>query len=273
MDIPQHIISTDVLIVGGGVTGCFAAIRAKDFPVKVILVEKASVGCGGVSPFARGVWIYWDPTSEPDPEPLVKEITESTGLMVDPKWVRIALKMSYQNLLYIIKLGAESEKDAKGNIIQLPIIGSKHGVCSPLPGGYHFMWRLRAEALRKGVEVYERVMVVDLLKQKNHVVGAVGFSTRTGDFYIFRAKSVLLAAGSLNQTSPHASSTGDGRALAFRAGAELRGMEFTGPCIAPRNLDTTGGLHLLFGSGAVLVNAKGERFMKRYNPALMERAS
>jgi succinate dehydrogenase/fumarate reductase flavoprotein subunit len=114
-----------------------------------------------------------------------------------------------------------------------------------------------------------RTLVTDLLKHDGRVVGAVGFNTRNGDFYIFKAAAVVIATGESGwKASYHANTaTGEGTYLGFRAGAKLKNYEFARVWNVPKPFawesQTT-----LIPLGARFVNARGEAFMERYCPEL-----
>jgi succinate dehydrogenase/fumarate reductase flavoprotein subunit len=88
---------------------------------------------------------------------------------------------------------------------------------------------LRKKSLECGVKIFDKVMISELLKQDGQIVGAVGFHTTSGDLYIFQAGATVITAGggSLKEGNrPIHYWTGDGEALAYRAGAVITGKEF-----------------------------------------------
>lgn len=109
------------------------------------------------------------------------------------------------------------------------------------------------------------------------MAGAVGFDSRTGERYRFDAKATVVAAGPIypKRGGEYVDNiNGDGGAMAFRAGADLMGMEF---CTAGhlKGIDRKywlSGLNMFQGLGARFVNAQGERFMEKYDPVLLERS-
>ena len=90
------------------------------------------------------------------------------------------------------------------------------------------MLPIRAKARQMGTKFINKIHVVDLLKQANKVIGAVGFDIVTGKFYIFKAKATVLANGSCGYKVRRfwVAGTGDGIAAAYRAGAEMRNAEY-----------------------------------------------
>lgn len=270
------VIKADVLVIGGGIAGLFAAIKAKEKDPKadVTLVDKAYPGRSGCSVFAAGVFPHWMP-GDPHLEEYIREIVQvNSEYLIDQRYVEVAVKESYDRFQDLVKFGVEFARDAQGRFKRVPTLTSRFGFCTPFAGGPHLMWKVRAEAERRGVRLLDRIMVTELLTRGAGCSGAVGFGIRDGEYYIFLAKGTVLAAGScMSYRAPMGASggTGDGPALAFRAGAPLSNMEQFKPNYGPKNLGAPG-LHVFFGKGAVLVNALGKRFMENYRPELKEEA-
>ena len=141
-------------------------------------------------------------------------------------------------------------------------------------GSYKHVVKVKAGAVRLGVRVLDRTVVTDLLVSNGKVVGAVGVNRRNGDFYVFKAKAVVMAAADAHPAgagnSP--SMTGDGIAMALRAGAELRGMEF-GRCgfgpfrVTPVPMAARMVAQMREEPEAPepkIVNARGEEFLEQY---------
>ncbi len=270
----DKVVETDVLIIGGGIAGLFAGIKAKDEApgATVTLVDKACPGASGCSAFAAGVFPYWQPGDDLEAY-LESVVTTNSEYLIDQDYAETAIRESHDRFKDLLEYGVDFEEDAEGKIKRFPIVASKESYCSAFAGGPHLMWKVRTRALRDGVQPLERIAITDLLKSDGRCVGAVGFHVVRGDPYVFKAKATVLAAGTLYfNRAPIGSAgvAGDGPALAFRAGVELRNMEQSGSAtIGPKGLGSPG-LHVIFGGGGHLVNSKGERFMQRYNPTLME---
>jgi succinate dehydrogenase / fumarate reductase, flavoprotein subunit len=128
------------------------------------------------------------------------------------------------------------------------------------------MLPIRSKARKLGTKIINKIHIVDLLKQSNRIIGAVGFDIITGMFYIFRAKATVLANGSCGYKVRrfwHAG-TGDGIAAAFRAGADMRNAEYGNLYGHTVYQDTDSGM---VGS-QFLVNAMGENLAAKYLPNL-----
>ena len=137
---------------------------------------------------------------------------------------------------------------------------------------------LYEQILQEKIAVYEEWFVTSLVQDDNgYCVGVVAFEIRNGQFVLFKAKTVILATGGLGRvyepTTNALICTGDGMALAYRAGAPLMDME-----MVQYHPTTLKGKGLLIseaarGEGAYLLNSDGDRFMENYAPNMMELAS
>jgi succinate dehydrogenase/fumarate reductase flavoprotein subunit len=236
-------VETDVLIVGGGLAGCMAAIKAAESGVKVTIAEKAntlSSGCGGTG--IDHTWAY------------IPEIHGKIGwtiddLMEDHSQV-IAGNLINRELLYLVANEAYDrmlDLENFGINIRFPdsrwpgnfrIVSQFHSIPSTINyDGYDLKIKLTREAKRRGVNVINRLMITDLLTYQGQIAGAVGVGVQGGGYYLFKAKSVVVSTGRTNRLSRAVTGvwgntripvneTGDGRAMALRAGASIINMEF-----------------------------------------------
>lgn len=265
--------NTDVLVIGGGLAGCWAAIRAKKFAPVVTLVDKAIVSRSGCSPWA---YYFLAPPPEKDLSLWKKELVQKGDFMNNQDWIDTLLMEHAQRLKDMESWGAQFDRDKKGNLIV------KTGRGHQSTGFISSDAKPRMELLKKkaremGVDILERVMITDLLTSdgklptSGSVIGAIGFNTLTGDVVVIKSKAVIGATGPIHQGT---NLSGDATAMAFRAGAELMSMEFcTHPtCYSSDGKHLLGTLNVLFQSlGMKIVNSKGERFLEKYDPILKER--
>lgn len=226
----ENVIETDVLIVGGGLSGLFAAIKAREDGVYVIIVEKGYAGKSGAALFAGNCSIF-NPKWGHNMKEWMTQIAKTGDYMNNPEWTEITLNEAYDRYQDLVSWGTKFPKGEDGELFTLP----RKGVIED----HRVIWRdvlptLRNQALKSGAKIMDRIMVTDLLKQDGRVTGAVGFHVTDGDFYVFKAKSTVVCTGTgLLGIGRPSSSTYEGEAMAYRAGAEISGKEFsisgTGP--------------------------------------------
>lgn len=270
----------DVLVVGGGLAGCWAALRAAECGRSVILVEKAKVARSGCSSFSAGAMLA--PLEHDDFDVWKKEIVEKGEFLNDQDWVDLFLPEQVKRLRDLERWGVPMERDAEGQLARI----KGRGHVNTRIVQYHsrrLIEAVRDQARDKGVRFFERVMILDLLTSDGEyptagrVVGAIGIGSRTAELQCFRARVTVLSAGGLSTKTGGNfidNITGDSLAMAFRAGAELQDMEFCsgGNLTFWERKYVANGLNMMQGYGVHFLNSKGERFMDRYDPALMERS-
>ncbi len=272
-------IETDVLVVGGGLAGCWAAIRARDFVPRVTLLEKAQVARSGASVFTNSMLA---PTADEELEQSTKELVEAGEFLNDQNWVRILLQEQHQRIADLVKWGVPFERTADGQLATTPGRGHKRTrliMCN----GHRLMDLMKAKALEKGVQIQPRTMALELLTSdgqlptRGRVIGVVGVDTRSGQLVVCHARAVIITTGILDcklRAEYINNCTGDGPAMAFHAGAQLLGMEF---CTQSRmnafnDKYRFGGSSLLQGLGARFINRVGEEFIGLYDPELKNRS-
>lgn len=244
-------LETDVLVIGGGIAGCMAAIRARELGAEVTLVEKGNTRRSGSA--ATGIDHCW--TYIPHihgPECSVEDIVEDHAKMADgfifKDLVYTIAANSYNRILDMESFGVPV-RDDHGNF---RLVKKIHRV----PSFVHFAGRdmkvrLTNEARKRGANILNRVTVTDLVVRDGSVVGCVGLGTRTPEVFLIKAKSVILTTGNVFRlyrnptgmpfnTGFPTSETGDGHAMAFRAGASLINMEFQTIQTGPKNFQRCG---------------------------------
>lgn len=275
-------VKTDVLVLGGGIAGCMAAIRAREDNLDVVLVDKGNLGRSGLSYQMSGVHSYFDPEKD-DYSDCYRECVEGSQWLADQERLNGMLNETTELIRGMESWGVQFQKQ-DGEFIRTAGVGMHYGRnVLMVYGGFQMMSIIRAEVLRRGVRVIERVMSTDLLTSdgelptSGRVVGAVGFHIRTGKFYTFRARATVIATGGTNLLwggeGYMPSCSGDGQAMAFRAGGEMRNHDISFFRYHPTGLNCAPGAHALLGEGVIMVNARGERFMKQWDPLRVERAT
>lgn len=196
--------TTDVLVIGGGIAGAFAAMKAKEAGVDTILVEKGSVCKSGCTPFARGFSFYDKETNRRTKEQIMDECSEIGEYM--------------QNRTYL-KLALDHSKELADEVMDWGIFGTQK-----------FGGIIAEKVVEKGVKVIERTMMTSLIMQDGRVAGATGFPLDEDDkATVINAKSVIICTGGSSfkpNGYPINSLTADGDAMSYRVGAEIGGKEF-----------------------------------------------
>ena len=222
----ENVIETDVLVVGGGMAGMFAAIKARERGFDITLVDKGYVSQSGGAAFAGGYYNVFNPEWGHDLDAWVEQVSKTGEYVNNREWTEIVLKDSYDRYQDLISWGVEFVKEKDGKLYF-----KRRGVLKTM-----MMWRgkympvVRKQTLKVGVNIMNKIMVVDLLKQDGKVVGAIGFHTTSGDLYIFKAKATVITTGNNSfKTGPAPIHywTSDGDAMGYRAGLEITGKEFS----------------------------------------------
>ena len=270
-------LDTDVLVVGGGVAGCMAAIPALEAGLDVVVCEKGKVldHCGSVGCGVDHYLTIMDSGPEWDtPEFLIKHVPELTDGIVDMEVTSRVIHEMPRVLRRIESFGVNFKDPRYNDYYRLRSFG--------LPGTYHinfdgteFKKHIGQQVRKLKGTVLTRTMAVELLVADGRVYGALAFNFRNGKWFAIRARAVVLAAGEVNRISLNASgmpfdswhcpyNTGDAQAMGYRAGAVLANMEFVETTLTPKGFSAQG-LNALVSEGAHFVNKRGERFMFKYD--------
>jgi succinate dehydrogenase/fumarate reductase flavoprotein subunit len=230
-----HKFATDVLIIGGGHAALFAAIKAKRAGADVIVVDKSYAGKSGQSPYTDSLCIF-DPKRHRMDKWL--EGMAIVGEYVNnPAWSRVVFEGSLEVFEQVTAMGLKCH-EYRGEVFRL---GGEDGGLETVFHPKNFVpEQARKEALKLGVKIIDRVMISELIKEGDKVIGAVGFCAEEAQMYVFDAKATIMCAGAVGFKPngwPIHNLTGDADAMAYRVGAEVLGKEFidthAGPAKTP----------------------------------------
>ena len=273
----ERSLRTDVLIVGTGGAGLRAAIEAQKSGAEVMVVSKGGFPSGCTAVAMGGMLAAFD--QQDSPRRHFEDTVQGGNYLNNQPLVRLLADHAADRTRDLERYGTEFEKrDEQYRLF--PYTGSSvpRGVVAlePYRGGY--VKGLFNEVRRLGVAVLEHVMITDLLKQNDAIVGAAGLELETDTFLILHAKAVILATGGVGNlyhlTTNPPGITGDGYSVAYKAGAQLQDMEFVQGrvcMISPQKLrgipPPGDGLVTL---GGRFYNGLCERYMRKYHPEKME---
>ena len=222
----EKIVETDVLVIGGGIAGCFAAIKAREQGVDVTLADKGYAGKSGQTPFA-GSFCVFNPGWGDDLHAWMHQVNTVGEYVNNREWTEIGFRDSYARYQDLVSYGVEFDTDDRGQARRSPPM---LGPCRALHlEPRTFAHILRKQALKRGVKIMDRSMILELLKQDGKVVGAVGIPMGGHDLLVFKAKATVLCGGAGGFKPPGwpiSALTSDADAMAYRAGAEITGKEF-----------------------------------------------
>lgn len=262
-------IKADVLIIGGGSAGAMAAIRAKELSprAKVVIFEKGQIKYSGSIPRGMDALNIVAVPGVATPEQYVKSTTAACEGVVDETTSYVMAQRSWDLLQKLERWGVFFPRDREGNYEVLQVHpGARFAVTMQEPD---LKVKLAERLLAAGCIVLNRTMAVELLVQDGRVMGALGMNVRTGELVACLAKAVILSAGGtarfglpdngyLYGIFDCPANSGDAYALAFRAGAQLTGLEYTMCSYIVRDINSPL-LYITLTRGAHLVNALGER--------------
>lgn len=238
MDFRESHVYADVLIIGGGSAGAMAAIRAKEMnpSQRVVVLEKGHIlysGCIARGMDALNIVAVPGITT---PELYVESNgIACEGVMDEPLNFRMA-ERSYPLMKKLESWGVFFPKDKDGRY-ELLQVHPKGRFCLSMKEP-ELKTILAKRLMSLGCQVFNRIMGLQLIVQEGRVAGAVGINIRTGEILVCHAGAVILSSGGtarfglpnsgyLYGVYDFPGNTGDGYAMAFRAGAQVTGFEFT----------------------------------------------
>jgi succinate dehydrogenase / fumarate reductase flavoprotein subunit len=274
----------DVLIVGAGLAGLRAAIEM-DEAINVAVISKVFATRSHSGAAQGGIGAALGNEEEDNWEWHMFDTVKGSDYLGDQDAIEILTKDAPRAIYELEHLGVPFNRTKEGKIAQRAFGGHtrnfgeapvKRACYAADRTGRVILDTLWEKCLQRGVVFYDEFQMMSLIVKEGQCCGMVAYELATGKLHTFHTKAILLAtggAGKIYKTTSNAfATTGDGLAIAYRAGAPLEDMEFVQ--FHPTGIYKLGILisEAARGEGGVLRNKDGERFMERYAPVIKDLA-
>lgn len=286
-NITQH-KEYDLVIIGSGGSGLMAAIEAKKNGVeKVAIISKVHPMNSHTGAASGGINATLGNVTKDDWRWHLHDTLKGGDGLSDFDACEILCKNAKAAILELDEFGVDFSRDENGKIAQRKYGGQRlengqgdfaYRACySKDQTGKTILKTLFEKAKEVGVEFYSEYFVFDLLMDDGKCHGSIALNIASGEVVAFEARDTIIATGGYSQiystTTSAAICTGDGTALAFKNGISLKDMEFIQ--FHPTGIAGQGFLitEASRAEGGYLVNSEGERFMKNYDPQMLELSS
>jgi succinate dehydrogenase / fumarate reductase, flavoprotein subunit len=269
----------DVLVVGAGCAGMRAAIEAHDLGADVALLSKIHPVRSHSGAAEGGINAALGNASEDSPEEHAYDTVKGSDYLGDQDAIEILCDEAPGDVYQLEHWGAIFSRTEDGRIAQRPFgaAGAPRTAYAADITGHVLIHVLYEQVMKRDLQVYEEFFAWKLVVDDDRCQGVIAWDLLNGGLKTIGAKTVVLATGGAGRlysgTTNAYACTGDGMAMALRAGVPLKDMEmmqFHPTTLAPTGVLITEGCR---GEGAYLLNSENDRFLKNYAPNAMELAS
>ena len=272
-------IKHDIVVVGGGLAGMRAAVEAAERGADVAIVSKMHPVRSHSGAAQGGINAALGNREDDSPENHAFDCVKGSDYLGDQDAIEAMTADAPKQIVWLEHRGCIFSRLPDGRIAQRPFggAGSPRTCYSADVTGLVILHTLWEQLERFQVKVYEEYFATALAIEDGIGAGVVAYNLRNGELELVSAKATIFATGGLGRvyakTTNGYASTGDGMAIAYRAGIPLMDMEFVQ--FHPTSLKENGVLlsEAARGEGAYLLNSLGERFMFKYAPNKGELAS
>src|SRR4249919_680599 len=269
----------DVLVVGAGCAGMRAAIEAHDAGADVALISKIHPVRSHSGAAEGGINAALGNASEDDPVKHAYDTVKGSDYLGDQDAIEILCNEAPDDVYQLENWGAVFSRTEDGRIAQRPFgaAGEPRTAYAADITGHVLIHVLYEQVMKRGIKTYEEFFAWKLVVDDGRCQGVIAWDLVRGGLKSIGAKTVILATGGAGRlytgTTNAYACTGDGMAMALSLGVALKDMEmmqFHPTTLSPSGVLITEGCR---GEGAYLLDADGDRFLKRYAPNAMELAS
>ncbi len=280
--IMKEIKQFDVVILGGGLAGIYAALSIdSNLHIGLFLKDAIERGSSNLAQVGIAAEVNWD---EEKIEEHFEDTLRAGGYLNDKEATRILVEEAGKHINKLLSFGVHFDKNSDGSLVTTLEGGHRSRRILHAGGddtGAHVMRDLRETLYKqKNIDVFENEMAIEILHNENKALGVIVINPDNEEVYVL-ANRIILATGGIGgiykKSTNEKIACGDGIAMAYRAGVKIKNMEFvqfhpTGFYVEDEIGKTFLISEAVRGEGGILRNIEGYRFMEKYDKERMELA-